>query len=138
MKDLELNPHRIDFKRISREWRESSNVSSHLTLADSCPQAPELGQVRPSISEIRRRIQALRDQAVEMGHVQYFSVKRVRSESTEIRDEQDYDEQHEDGGDPEDCTAGSSAARNSQDQPGGSSRKVYQSLSAFPVEDIAS
>ena len=83
----------------------------------------------------------MRDQAVERGHVQYFKVKRVRSESTEIHDESDEDGQHEDEGDPEDCTAliaGACAARSSQDPPGGSSRKVHQSLNTPPVEDIAS
>jgi hypothetical protein len=81
MKDLELNPHKINFEMMAREWREFQ-VLHPVALSDTRSQASEFGEVRPSVSEIERHVQNLRDKAVDQGYGRYFRIRRLKFGST--------------------------------------------------------
>ena len=73
---------------ISREWRGSGVSTVHnlpafpVSLTDANSPAPEFGDDRPAASDIKRRLENLRDTALDKRHVQNFSIKRFRSDST--------------------------------------------------------
>lgn len=142
MKDLELNPHKINVEMMAREWREFQ-VLHPVALSHTRSQASEFGEVWPSASGMKRHVQNLRDKAVDQVYGRFFRIRRLKSGS--IRSHSHHNqgletssssqtafksgiglkkEQEEDGNNLEDCNtlvADQSTTRASKDHCGTSS-----------------